>query len=138
MRDSRPILLVEDDDVDALTVKKALQHLKIPSKLVLLRNGEKALEYLKSETETKPSIIILDLNIPRIDGFELLKIIKADDKLKEIPVIVLTMSDVRQDINESFSQSVAGYIVKPIDYDYFIKSFGTLDMYWSLSELPSI
>jgi CheY-like chemotaxis protein len=136
VKDSKPILLVEDDDVDIMTVKRAFQHLNIPNRLVHLRNGIKALEYLNAQTNSRPLMIILDLNMPRMNGLELLKIIKADDVLKEIPVVVLTTSDVFEDIEESFNMSVAGYIVKPIDFDHFVKVFGTIHTYWSLCELP--
>ena len=95
------------------------------------------MEYLEDETKTKPSIIILDLNIPRIGGLELLKAIKANETLKSIPVIVMSTSEMEQDIDESFSLSVAGYIVKPVDFDRFVKAFGTIYNYWCLSKLPS-
>jgi CheY-like chemotaxis protein len=137
MRKSRPVLLVEDDDIDAMTVKRALQHLHSPNDLIHLNDGQEALEYLKAESGTKPSMIILDLDTPRMNGFELLETIKSDDMLKEIPVIVLTTSETKQDIEKSFSLSVAGYIVKPVDFDIFVETFGTINNYWSLSELPS-
>jgi CheY-like chemotaxis protein len=137
MKMLKPILLIEDDIVDFMTVKKALQHLKILNDLIHLKNGAEALEYLEDETKTKPSIIILDLNIPRIGGLELLKAIKANETLKSIPVIVMSTSEMEQDIDESFSLSVAGYIVKPVDFDRFVKAFGTIYNYWCLSKLPS-
>ena len=137
MKMLKPILLIEDDIVDFMTVKKALQHLKILNDLIHLKNGGEALEYLEDETKTKPSIIILDLNIPRIGGLELLKAIKANETLKSIPVIVMSTSEMEQDIDESFSLSVAGYIVKPVDFDRFVKAFGTIYNYWCLSKLPS-
>jgi CheY-like chemotaxis protein len=137
MKMLKPILLIEDDIVDFMTVKKALQHLKILNDLIHLKNGGEALEYLEDETKTKPSIIILDLNIPRIGGLELLKIIKANETLKSIPVIVMSTSEMDEDIEESFSLSVAGYIVKPVDFDHFVKAFGAVYNYWCLSKLPS-
>jgi CheY-like chemotaxis protein len=137
MLNSRPVLLVEDDDVDTMTIKRALKHLKVPNHLVHLKDGKEALEYLQAKTYTKPSIIILDLNTPRMNGLELLKIIKVDDVLKMIPVVVLTTSEADQDIEESFSLSVAGYIVKPVDFDKFVTAFRTFHLYWSLCELPN-
>jgi len=136
MRSSKPILLVEDDSVDAMTVKRILEHLKVSNNLVHLNDGKEALEYLRIEGNTNPSIIILDFNTSRMNGFEFLKIIKADELLKTIPVVVLTTSQARKDIDESFDRSVAGYIIKPIDYDQFVKAFRTVHLYWSLSELP--
>ncbi len=133
----RPILLVEDDAIDALTVKRALKHLNFHNHLIHLKDSREALEYLKAEANTKPSIIILDLNTPKMNGFELLEIIKFDERLKEIPVVMLTMSEASQDIDKSFKQNVAGYFVKPIDFDHFIKAFDAIYKYWALSELPS-
>lgn len=136
MKKSRPILLVEDDAVDVMTVKRALRHLHIDNPLVHLKDGKEAFDYLKDESNTEPNIIILDLNIPSMSGFELLKSMKADERLKSIPVIVMTTSETSQDIEESFNLSVAGYIVKPLDFDQVVKGFGTINKYWSLSELP--
>ena len=137
MKILKPILLVEDDIVDFLTINKALQHLKIPNDLIHFKNGAETLEYLEDGTKTKPSIIIMDLNIPRIGGLELLKIIKSNETLKSIPVIVMSTSEMDQDIEESFSLSVAGYIVKPVDFNHFVNAFETVYNYWCLSKLPS-
>jgi CheY-like chemotaxis protein len=136
MKNSRPILLVEDDVVDVMTVERALNELRINNPLVHLKDGKMALEYLQDENCKVPCIILLDLNVPRMDGLELMKIIKANEKLKSIPIIVMTMSDTHEDIHESFDMGVAGYIVKPVDFDQIVNSFGTIDTYWSLSELP--
>jgi len=137
MRNSRPILLVEDDRVDAMTVKRALKDLNITNPLVHTLDGEEALEHLTGEGNERPCIILLDLNMPRMNGIELLKIIKADDELKKIPVVVLTTSEDTQDKVETFGLSVAGYIVKPADYKKFVEAMRTVDIYWTLSELPS-
>jgi len=137
MRNSKPVLLVEDDSVDAMTVKRALEQLKVPNTLVHLNDGKEALEYLRTGGNTKHSIIILDLNLPRLNGFEFLRIIKADDALKRIPVVVLTTSRTKQDIDRIFDLSAAGYIAKPLDYDQFVEAMKKIDLYWSLSELPN-
>jgi CheY-like chemotaxis protein len=137
MRDSRPILLVEDDSIDAMTVKRALADLKVVNPLVTTLNGEEALEYLKGHANKKPCIILLDLNMPKMNGIEFLKAAKADEELKKIPVIVLTTSREEQDKVESFRLSVAGYIVKSIDYKKFVDAVRIIDLYWTLSELPS-
>ena len=136
MRNSKPVLLVEDDSVDAMTIKRAFKDLNVANPLVHTLNGEEALEYLKSEENKKPCIILLDLNMPRMNGVELLKIIKADDVLKKIPVVVLTTSRDTEDKVETFGLSVAGYIVKPADYKKFVEAMRTIDIYWTLSELP--
>jgi CheY-like chemotaxis protein len=137
MRTSRPILLVEDDSVDAMTVKRALKDLKVTNQLVLQNNGEEALNYLKSEENHKPCVILLDLNMPKMNGIEFLKIAKANPTFKQIPVIVLTTSKDDRDKVESFQLSVAGYIVKPTDYTKFVDAIKTVDLYWTLSELPN-
>jgi CheY-like chemotaxis protein len=136
MRTSRPILLVEDDSVDAMTVKRALKELNVTNPLVHQLNGEEALNYLRDENAHKPCVILLDLNMPRMNGIEFLKIAKKDAEFRQIPVIVLTTSKDEQDKVESFQLSVAGYIIKPTDYKKFVEAMRTVDLYWTLSELP--
>ena len=137
MRSSKPILLVEDDRVDTMTVRRALKDLKVTNQLICTTNGEEALEYLRDESKKKPCVILLDLNMPKMNGIEFLKIAKADDELKKIPVIVLTTSREEQDVVESFNLSVAGYIVKPTDYKKFVEAIRVVELYWTLSELPN-
>jgi len=137
MRNSKPILLVEDDNVDVMTVKRALKDLNIKNQLVSTANGEEALEYLKNNGNNKPGIILLDLNMPKMNGIEYLTIVKADESLKKIPVVVLTTSSQQQDIVECFKFSVAGYIVKSVDYAEFTEAINTINLYWTLSKLPS-
>ena len=136
MRNSKPILLVEDDDLDAMTVKRALRDLKVTNQLVHTGDGEEALEYLRSEDNGKPCVVLLDLNMPKINGFEFLKIAKADERLKKIPVVVLTTSKEEQDIVESFELGVAGYMLKSVGYKKFVETIRTINLYWTLSELP--
>jgi CheY-like chemotaxis protein len=135
MRNLRPVLLVEDDSVDAMTVKRSFKDLKVGNELVRVTNGEEALGYLKV-ADKKPCVILLDLNMPKMNGIEFLKAVKADEILKGIPVVVLTTSKDDQDKVESFKLSVAGYIVKPVDYKKFVDAMRILDLYWTLSELP--
>jgi len=137
MRNSKPILLVEDDRVDTMTVQRAFKDLKVTNPLVCTVNGEEALEYLRSEGNKKPCIVLLDLNMPKMNGIEFLKIIKEDGELKKIPIVVLTTSKDEQDKIESFKLGVAGYIVKPTDYKKFIEAVRTIELYWTLSELPN-
>jgi len=138
MRNSRPIMLVDDDDVDSIIVQRALNELKVSNELIRKVDGEDALTYLRDESNPKPCVILLDLNMPKINGFEFLKIAKADEKLKRLPVVVLSTSDVDQNIIDSFDLGVAGYIVKPVDYKQFVEAMRTVDMYWTLSWLPDI
>lgn len=136
MRGKRPILLVEDDKVDAMTVKRALKEIHVNNKVETAGNGEEALEYLKDSNKEDPCIILLDLNMPRMNGIEFLKAAKQDELLKMIPVVVLTTSKEDQDKVESFKLSVAGYMIKPVDYQQFVDVIRTINIYWTLSELP--
>ena len=137
MQTAKPILLVEDDSVDAMTVKRALKEVGIDKPLVHVTDGEDALLYLKNDANKRPCMVLLDLNMPRMDGIELLKLMKADPNLRFIPVIVLTTSKNSHDILESFKLSVAGYMVKPVDYTQFVNIIKTVAQYWTLSRLPA-
>ena len=136
MRGKRPILLVEDDAVDIMTMQRALNDLKITNHMDITHNGEEALELLRVPSSEEPCIILLDLNMPRMNGIEFLKIIKQDDRFKKIPVVVLTTSREEQDKVESFNLGVAGYMIKPPDYRQFVDVVKTIDLYWTISELP--
>jgi len=129
-------LLVEDDRVDTMTVKRALKDLKVTNQLICTINGEEALEYLRNDSNKKPCVILLDLNMPKMNGVEFLRIAKADETLKKIPVVVLTTSEEEQDVVESFDLGVGGYIVKPTNYKKFVEAIRAVDLYWTLSELP--
>lgn len=137
MRLNKTILLVEDDKVDAMAVKRALRDLKVTNPLEHRINGEEALEYLRANLDNPPAIILLDLNMPRMNGLEFLKIAKADPDLRSIPVIVLTTSKEEQDRVASYDLGVAGYMIKPVDYPQFIEVIRTIHMYWTLSELST-
>ncbi|MDY0191527.1 MAG: response regulator [Desulfuromonas sp.] len=136
MRHSRPILLVEDDVVDAMTVKRALREIKVSNRLDVTTNGEEALAFLADANNEKPGIILLDVNMPKMNGIEFLQIIKQDSALKMIPVVILTTSQEERDRLDSFNLGVAGYMIKPVDYIKFVEVVKTIDLYWSLSELP--
>ncbi len=135
MSNSKPILLIEDDNVDVMIVERAFKDLKITNQLVNMANGEEALEFLKTESNKKPCFILLDLNMPKMNGIEFLRIIKADEALKKIPVVVMTTSRAEQDIVESFRLGAAGYMVKSIDYKQFAETIMAIDLCLSSSEL---
>lgn len=136
MHSSKPILLVEDDQVDAMTVKRALKEIHVTNPVDTVENGEQALSFLKNPQNERPGIILLDLNMPRMNGIEFLTIAKQDEDLKRIPVVVLTTSREEQDKVDSFNLGVAGYMIKPVDYQQFVEVVKTIDLYWTLSELP--
>jgi CheY-like chemotaxis protein len=119
-----------------MTVKCALQDIGAKTSIVRSTNGEEALKYLRDDANEKPCIILLDLNMPKMNGIEFLRIIKADENLKTIPVIVLTTSKEDHDVIDSFELSVAGYMIKPVDYKQFVEAMRTLHTYWMLSRLP--
>ena len=132
MQMSKPILLVEDDQVDAMTVKRALGDLKVTNPVVEVTNGEEAIKYLRNEGNVKPCLILLDLNMPKMNGLEFLKVIKADDTLKSIPVFVLTTSTAEEDTSESLRLGASRYMVKSIDYEEFLETIKIINF------LPSI
>ena len=136
MRSEKPILLVEDDAIDRMTVERALREIRVTNTLEMVGNGEEALEFLRDPAREQPGIILLDLNMPKMNGIEFLKFVKADESLRRIPVVVLTTSKDEQDRVDSFSLGVAGYMVKPVDYMQFVEVVKAIDLYWTLSELP--
>ncbi len=140
MRNSGPILIVEDNETDALCLEKAFEENGIEKPIVTAWNGEEALTYLKAESSDMriPNLILLDLNMPIMNGFEFLKAVKSDDRLKVIPVVVLTSSISRIDMNDSYDNCVAGYIEKPLDPEGYREIVRVLDQYWTLNYLPTI
>ncbi|MBL7184811.1 MAG: response regulator [Phycisphaerae bacterium] len=136
MKDSLPILLVEDDNIDVIMFNRALGDLNITNRLIHFADCREALEYLENEDNQKPWFVLADLNTPQMNGLEFLRAIKAHDALKQIIVVILSGSDDEEDIAESFRLGVAGYIVKPPDYEKLVEMIRTIHTYWSLSELP--
>lgn len=136
MRSRRPILLIEDDDLDAEAVRRALQELRVTNALVRVRHGEEALGHLRDGACERPGMILLDLRMPRMGGLEFLTALKADDELRRLPVIILTTSGEAHDVLASFHLGVQGYMVKPMGYQPFVEMMRTIVQYWTLSELP--
>ncbi len=135
MRRDKPILLVEDDEIDQMTVVRALKDINVTNRLDITNDGEEALAFLTNEYNQKPGIILLDINMPRMNGIELLKELVKDNELKKIPVVVLTTSREEQDKVNSFELGVSGYMLKPVDYTQFVEVVRTINLYWTLSEL---
>ncbi len=132
----KPIMLIEDDSVDAMTVKRAMRELHISNSMIHCLNGEEGLKYLTDPETEKPFVILLDLNMPKMSGIEFLKAVKIYSELKRIPVVVLTTSKERRDVLDSFELGAAGYMIKPVDYTKFTEVINTVMLYWRLSELP--
>jgi CheY-like chemotaxis protein len=133
---NKPILLVEDDRVDIMTIIRALKEIRVDNPLVSKENGEDALAHLQNPANERPCIILLDLNMPIMNGIEFLQKIKQDNSLKRIPVVVLTTSEEQQDKVNSFNLGVAGYMAKPVDYQQFVAMMRSIDLYWTISEMP--
>ncbi|MBI4877121.1 MAG: response regulator [Acidobacteria bacterium] len=129
------ILLVEDDVVDVMTVRRALKDLHVTNPLDVAGDGEEALNRLQDQANQRPGLILLDLNMPRMNGIELLKELKQHEILRRIPVVVLTTSREDEDRVASFDLSVAGYMIKPVDYIRFVEVIRTINLYWTLSEV---
>ena len=135
------ILLVEDDEVDAMNVKRAFKKVNISNPLFHAGNGLEALDMLRGtggveKIIPKPRIILLDLNMPRMNGIEFLHELRADPELHDISVVVLTTSNEERDKVAAYNLNVAGYILKPVEPERFIEAIGTLNLYWNLIELP--
>jgi len=136
MRSTKPIMLVEDDEVDQMTVQRALKDIHVTNRLDIASDGAEALELLRDDARERPGVILLDLNMPKMNGIEFLRAVKQDAVLRRIPVVVLTTSEEEQDKVGSFDLGVAGYMLKPVDYHQFVEVVRTIDLYWTLSELP--
>lgn len=127
-------MLVEDDQVDIMTVERGLKKLGVINKLVTVNNGEEALQYLESSEDELPCMILLDINMPKMNGHECLKQLKSHPAFKNIPVIMLTSSMEQQDVDQGFALGISGYILKPVDYDQFIDAIQVLNSYWTIKK----
>ncbi len=137
MHNTKQILLIEDDCVDVMTVKRALNEHCVEAELVHVVHGEDALEYLRSLTGDRPCLILLNLHAPKMHGFDFLEVMKADDLLRDIPVVVFSGSHEQEIIDRAFSLGASDYIIKSTEYTEFSKSFGSIERFWKeASELP--
>ena len=140
--DSIKILLIEDNPADARLVIEGFKDFKLSNKIYIAKDGYEAMKFLKNQGEfvnaPKPNIILLDLNLPRKDGREVLKEIKADDNLKLIPVVILTTSIAEEDILSTYKNNANCYITKPLDLDQFINVIVSIQDFWlNKVKLPS-
>lgn len=134
------ILLVEDDEVDVMNVKRAFRKNNVTNPLYVCNNGMEALNFLRGERDPSitdiPKIVLLDLNMPKMGGIEFLRELRKDDKLKNISVFVMTTSNEDKDKVDAYNLNVAGYILKPLSMERFIEAVSTLNNYWKLCEYP--
>ncbi|TPN86881.1 response regulator [Aquimarina algicola] len=126
-------LLIEDDEIERLKFARVLQKNNYSHKLIEAENGEDALQILENN-ELIPDIIFLDLNMPKMNGLEFLKILKSNPSLKYTPVVILSTSDNHSDLKESYETGIAGYIVKPLKYEDYAHKIKCLIEYWSVNE----
>jgi CheY-like chemotaxis protein len=136
------ILLVEDNPDDVLITRRALLKGSMKNTLHVVGDGEKAIKFLRKEDEYQksptPMFILLDLKMPKLDGFQVLKEIKSDDKLKSIPVIVLTTSDRDKDVEDAYRLGCNSYVVKLVSFENFINTVVKIKEYWlTISQIPS-
>jgi CheY-like chemotaxis protein len=139
------ILLVDDNPDDVAMTWRALSKAKIANQIVVARDGAEALAFIfgdagqaPARAPTGPRLILLDLKLPKVDGFEVLQRIKSDPLTRAIPVVVLTSSMEQRDVAESYQLGVNSYIVKPVDFDRFVAAVGELGLYWLLLNRPPV
>jgi CheY-like chemotaxis protein len=136
------ILMVEDDPKDVELTLTALEDYNLTNEVVVARDGEEALDYLycrgsfKMRTNENPAVLLLDLKLPKIDGLEVLQQIKSDEKLKLIPVVVLTSSREERDMVASYKLGVNAYVVKPVDFHEFVNAIKELGIFWAIINEP--
>ena len=131
------ILLVEDDEVDVMNVRRAFQRNNIANPLFVAANGVEALVHLRDgKVPRERRIVLLDLNMPQMNGIEFLREVRRDPDLQAIPVVVLTTSNDERDRIEAYNLNVAGYLLKPVTFSNFCEVMAALNKYWALVELP--
>jgi CheY-like chemotaxis protein len=135
------LLLVEDDPGDAMMTREALNEAKVVHQLHVVDNGEAAIAFLRQEGEyaeaPRPDLIFLDLNLPRVDGREVLAFVKGDDSLRRIPLVILTTSDSEDDIARSYDLHANAYVTKPVDFDSFLNAVRQVDHFFlTVAKLP--
>ena len=141
--DRYPILLVEDNPDDILITQRAWKKGLIKNRLYVVNDGEQALEFIYKKGEyidaPTPSLMLLDLKMPKVDGFEVLKTVKQDKALKKMPIVVLTSSRDNTDLDQAYGLGCNGFIVKPVGYENFLEAVIEIQRYWIIiSEIPTM
>jgi two-component system response regulator len=133
------ILLVEDNPNDVELTLRALQTRNLASKVYVVKDGAEALEFVfatglfaQRKIENRPKVILLDLKLPKVDGIEVLRRIKSDERTRPTPVVMLTSSEEERDVLDTYSLGVNSYIVKPVDFNNFVQAVSELGIYWGL------
>jgi two-component system, response regulator len=144
MTDEKYILLVEDNPDDEALTLRALKKNNIANRMVVARDGAEALDFLFGrgahagrDTASLPTVMLLDLKLPKVDGLEVLKALRADERTRVLPVVVLTSSKEERDIVASYALGANSFIRKPVDFDQFVQSVGDLGLYWLVLNEPA-
>ncbi|NEX63161.1 response regulator [Noviherbaspirillum galbum] len=138
----KPILLVEDNPNDLELTLIALERSNLANEVIVLRDGAEALDYLNGEGDWlnrpagNPAVVLLDLKLPKVDGLEVLRHIRSKDKLKSMPVVMLTSSSEEQDLLRSYELGVNAYVVKPVDFKDFVRAIADLGIFWAVLNEP--
>ncbi|WP_249641041.1 response regulator [Cupriavidus sp. U2] len=138
----RPILLVEDNPDDIELTLIALQKTRLANPVVSVRDGAEALDFLRREgayadrPEENPAVILLDKKLPKVDGHEVLREVRADDRLRRVPVVMLTSSREERDLLKSYDLGVNAYVVKPVEFDDFMAAINDLGVFWAVLNEP--
>jgi CheY-like chemotaxis protein len=142
MQELKSILLVEDDPNDIELILTGLSENNLANNVVAVGDGEQALDFLQcagrfaGRTDGNPAIVLLDLKLPKLDGFDVLKHIKSDERFKVVPVVILTSSREDQDIVEGYKLGANGYVVKPVDFHQFVEAIKLVGSYWAIVNEP--
>lgn len=133
---NKPILLVEDNPDDVVLTLRAFRKSNIANQIIVARDGEEALDLLLGEKQIKPSVVLLDLKLPKIEGLEVLRRIRENSATKLIPVVILTSSREENDLITGYQSGANSYIRKPVDFERFIEAVKTLGVYWLILNEP--
>ncbi|MEO6778518.1 MAG: response regulator [Gemmatimonadaceae bacterium] len=133
------LVLIEDDDIDVMNVKRALERAHVTNPLFVARNGLEGLALLRSDAvPTDRRLVLLDLNMPKMNGIEFLHELRNDPALRPTPVVVLTTSDDDRDKIQAYNLNVAGYLLKPVTFMNFVDVMAALNKFWALVEMPNV
>jgi len=128
---------VDDDEIDVRTIQRALEKHRVTNQVLVASDGREALDLMQSGNLTLPTLVVLlDLNMPRMSGLELLRTMRQDPRLTPVTVVVLTVSVDEQSVVEAYNLNAAGYLRKPVQFEDFVELMGTLHKYWTVVEMP--
>jgi CheY-like chemotaxis protein len=137
LKRSGRVLLVEDDEIDVMNIQRAFKKNDIKHRIEIANNGLEALSLLRNSSSlVLPELVLLDLNMPKMNGLEFLEEVRKDEFLRSLLVIILTTSNDEKDIKTAYKYNVAGYVVKPVNFESLVQAIGVLNKYLSICQLP--